>query len=200
MRYGNFAPLNYLAHALLSGKDAELLIGNFIADHVRGAQLSGFPEGIRRGIMLHRQIDSFTDQHPSFRSAKRHFYTEFERHSGILVDIYFDHLLARDFETFSATPLQKFSANAYTIYDSARPYLPESSGRFLDYLLKNDLYRSYASIDGIERVLFHLSHRIGHGVRLDKSLPVFLSNESILQTQFTTLFELLIARFLKTTT
>mgnify|MGYP000980322078 CR=1 FL=1 len=169
--------MNYLAHALLSGDNAELLIGNFIADHIRGNQLAQFPPGVVQGVYLHRNIDAFTDSHAGFKKTKRFFYEGFEKHSGILVDIYFDHLLAKNFGQFHPLQLNTFAAGVYKTYEANRHLLPEGSNRFLDYVLSNNIYSSYANRDGIQKVLYHLSHRIKHNVRLDESLLLFTKNE-----------------------
>ena len=80
--------MNYLAHAFLSNNDSNLLIGNFIADHLRGNDFKNYSPQIIEGIHLHRKIDSFTDSHLNFKASKRLFYIGYERYSGILIDIY----------------------------------------------------------------------------------------------------------------
>lgn len=180
--------MNYLAHAFLSNNNEELLIGNFIADHLRGNRFDDYSEGIVRGIYLHRSIDAFTDAHAAFKKSKRVFYDGFEKYSGILVDMYFDHLLASRFSDFSPVALSEFSEQTYSIYTAHEHLLPKSSKGFLDYVIKNNVYTSYASAEGIAEVLSHLSHRIGHGVRLDQSLPLFLEHERELSADFTAFF------------
>ncbi len=180
--------MNYLAHAFLSNNDSHLLVGNFIADHLRGNNFGNLPSGIIKGIHLHRKIDTFTDTHPEFKKAKRIFYKGFEKHSGILVDIYFDHLLAKSFEKYSSTPLHEFSHAVYRIYADHTHHLPQSSSRFLDYVMKNNVYHAYASSEGIEKVLYHLSHRIQHNVQLDASMRLFEANESELIKSFDIFF------------
>jgi acyl carrier protein phosphodiesterase len=180
--------MNYLAHALLSGNDDNLIVGNFIADHVRGNELHVFSMEIQEGIRLHRQIDTFTDAHPAFRASKRFFYRGFERHSGILVDIYFDHLLARDFDRHSPVSLPQFSDKVFEVYEKHRGVLPGSSARFLDYLVSNRIYESYASEAGIAQVLTHLSHRIRHGIKLQESMALFRENEKKLDELFQDFF------------
>jgi acyl carrier protein phosphodiesterase len=180
--------MNYLAHAFLSGDDPGILIGNFIADHVRGNVLEVYPEKIKEGIMMHRNIDTFTDSHDAFRAAKRLFYQGFEKHSGILVDIYFDFFLARGFEKYSSTPLQQFSEKVYDVYKEYEHLFPDTSSRFLQYVIKNNVYESYSRIDEVKRVLFHLSQRIRHGVQLDASIPLFKKQEEELQGLFDRFF------------
>lgn len=180
--------MNYLAHALLSGNDPEIIVGNFIADHLRGNDFSAFSPGIIKGIQMHRQIDHFTDSHELFRASKRIFYDGFEKHSGILVDIYFDHLLANNFQNFSAVNLNDFSNMVYEIYKNARATLPAGSNRFLDYVLKNNIYQSYSKQEGIETVLVHLSHRISHGVKLQESINLFTTHQESLNKNFKQFF------------
>jgi acyl carrier protein phosphodiesterase len=191
--------MNYLAHALLSGNDHDLLVGNFIADHVRNSEMAQLPAGVIEGIMMHRRIDAFTDAHPAFRAAKRYFYKDFEKYSGILVDIYFDHLLAVRFPEYSKVPLNDFARSVYVIYDAHRALLPAGSARFLDYVRNNNIYHAYADRDGIQRVLMHLSSRIRHDVRLDRSFPAFEAHEEGLQTLFSSCFSDAIELFAKKT-
>lgn len=181
--------MNYLAHAYLSKDDEGLLIGNFIADHLRGNNFDHLSSDIIKGIQLHRQIDSFTDNHVTFKKSKRVFYKGFEKYSGILVDIYFDHLLASNFEHYSKKSLNQFTQDVYSVYQNNTHYLPETSNKFLGYVLKNDIYKAYGQIEGIEKVLFHLSHRINHGKMLNESIVVFNQEKAELEGNFNSFFE-----------
>lgn len=180
--------MNYLAHAYLSKDDEGLLIGNFIADHLRGNKFDHLNEGIIKGIQMHRQIDTFTDNHDVFKKSKRVFYNGFEKYSGILVDIYFDHFLATNFNEYSNKPLELFSNHVYTIYQNNSHHLPDSSNQFLGYVLKNNIYHAYSKIEGIEKVLFHLSHRINHGKMLNESIRIFNEQKPELEENFSIFF------------
>jgi acyl carrier protein phosphodiesterase len=180
--------MNYLAHAYLSANDPALATGNFIADHLKGMSPETFPPEVAKGIMLHRRIDMFTDGHPAFRQSKRIFYNGFEKYSGVLVDIYTDHFLARDFLALTGEPLDLFARRHYDIYRENERILPVSARRFLDYVTRNDVFSAYARLDGIETVLSHLSHRIGRNVALQGSLDLFLSNEAELHARFSEMF------------
>lgn len=188
--------MNYLAHAFFSNNEPNLLIGNFIADHLRGNDFTNYPTEIINGIYLHRKIDTFTDNHESFKASKRIFYNGYERYSGILIDIYSDHFLAKNFENYSGTPLRDFSELAYKTYSQNQHHLPKSSSNFLEYVIKNNIYNAYSSIEGIEKVLFHLSHRIKHSVMLNESINLFRENEEELKSNFDTLFRDAIKEFL----
>jgi acyl carrier protein phosphodiesterase len=187
--------VNYLAHAFFSRNDPGLLVGNFIADHVRGNKLSQFEPRIIEGIKLHRKIDTFTDQHPEFRFSKRLFYDGFEKYSGILVDIFFDHLLAKKFGEFSTSSLTEFSEETYEVYSKNAHVFPPSSNRFLEYVLKNNIYSSYATEEGIEKVLYHLSHRMRHQVRLDHSMKLFMDHEQTIERAFESFMKDAISEF-----
>ncbi|MBP9069945.1 MAG: DUF479 domain-containing protein [Bacteroidia bacterium] len=189
--------MNYLAHAYLSNNDEGLLLGNFIADHLRGNNFEHLSEEVKKGIYMHRKIDQFTDEHPAFKQSKRLFYDGFEKYSGVLVDIYFDHLLARDFISYSQKSLPDFASHVYGIYEKHKHVLPENSERFLSYVLSNNIYYAYSKIEGIEKVLFHLSHRINHGVMLNDSVLLFKKNEIELQENFTIFMKDIVSKFKK---
>jgi acyl carrier protein phosphodiesterase len=184
--------MNYLAHAYLSFGDEQTMIGNFIADHIRLKQADHLPEAIRRGISLHRRIDHFTDTHPLFIQSKRHFYDGFERYSGVLMDMYYDHVLAKNFNKYSDVPLEKYTHDIYRTLQNNSQFLPESSRRFLDYAIERNTFFEYSKIEGIELVLKHLSHRINHGVWLNESLPMFIANEKAIEQDFFAFMEDLI--------
>lgn len=181
--------MNYLAHSFLSYNNPGLIIGNFIADHIHGNHFESFPEHIKDGIKLHRRIDTFTDAHEKFKESKRYFYEGYEKYSGILIDIYFDHLLAKNFNMYSAISLDTYCKNIYKIYTAHIDILPKESAGFLNYVLENNIYTSYSKIEGIERVLYHLSHRINHGVWLNRSIELFNQHESQLQKNFEAFFK-----------
>lgn len=176
--------MNYLAHSLLSFNNEPIIVGNFIADHIKMAQAEGLPNEIIEGIKIHRKIDSYTDSHPLFIKHKRHFYNGFERYSGVLLDIYFDYLLAKNFNQFSEVGLSEYTQNIYSVLQRNHHHLPVSSQRFLEYVLQNNTFFEYSKIEGIELVLKHLSYRINHGVWLNQSVPLFLEQEEKIEADF----------------
>jgi len=176
--------MNYLAHAFLSFNNEHITIGNFIADHIKLADAEKLPPEIKKGVLLHRRIDYFTDTHPVFIKSKRHFYEGFERYSGVLVDIYYDHILAKNFDRYSEVGLEAFTKNIYSLLQKNIEYLPESSQGFLNYVVQRNTFTEYSKIEGIELVLKHLSYRINHGVFLNESLPLFLKYEKEIEKEF----------------
>ncbi len=165
--------MNYLAHAYLSNNNEDLILGNFIADHIKGNNYKHYSQNIINGILLHRKIDHFTDNHIQFKNAKRYFYDGYEKYAGILIDIYFDYFLASEFQKHCHLSLLNSTENVYKIYDDFKYEMPKSSQNFYNYIIQNDIYNAYATLEGIEKVLFHLSHRINHGVMLNHSINLF---------------------------
>lgn len=158
--------MNHLAHALLAGSDDDVLLGSLMGDFVRGAIDRELAVGIRDGIALHRAIDVFTDTHPLIVDARAQFRPPYRRYAGILLDIWFDHLLARDFAQWSATPLATFNRRVIDVLDREHARLPENLQRFSRYMRVEGLLATYADRDVIARVL------AGVGSRLKRDNPL----------------------------
>ena len=151
--------MNFLAHIYLSGENEQIRIGNFIGDYVKGKGYENYPEEIRKGILLHREIDSFTDHHPVVYKSKMHLNQRFRKYSGIIVDIFYDHYLAKEWDRFHHTPLQEFVAGFYQNAMAYFAVLPPRVRQFLPFLIINNWFESYLSIEGIESVLYRMSRR-----------------------------------------
>jgi acyl carrier protein phosphodiesterase len=141
--------MNYLAHIYLSGEDEKTLVGNFIGDYVKGKNFEKYPDKIQVGILLHRQIDTFTDMHPKFIEAKRKLRDDFGLYSGIIVDFFYDHFLAANWNVYSDVTLRSFSKRAHAILLSNFLNLPARVQGFLPFLIQNRRLESYATVDGI---------------------------------------------------
>lgn len=180
--------MNYLAHLFLSSHNHELMIGNFIADSVKGNQYNSYSEGIKAGILMHRAIDDFTDKHELVRDSKKYFVKEFDKYSGVLIDIYFDYFLAKAFESYSPHSLQAFAGNTYTILNNNKHHFPEKSNYFFEYMIRENILFHYADMEGIKKVLQGMTHRIKQRYHLHDSLDLFKEHETPLQVNFTVFF------------
>ena len=107
--------MNYLAHFLLSKQNEALIIGNFIADDVKGKQYKKYPEAVQQGILMHREIDSFTDSHPIVTNSKNLIRKFQKKYTPVVVDVFYDYFLARNFSNYSTFELNEFSLKIYTI-------------------------------------------------------------------------------------
>ena len=92
--------MNFLAHVFLSGVDEQLILGNLIADAVKGKQFENYDLKVKNGIIMHRQIDKFTDDHAIVRQSKKRLEEDYKKFAGIIVDIYYDHFLSLNFNKY----------------------------------------------------------------------------------------------------
>lgn len=185
--------MNYLAHIFLSGDDEALLIGNFIADAVKGKQLELYPEGIARGIRLHRLIDSFTDTHPVVRETKARLRPHFRKYAPVVADLYFDHFLASRFEEFASEPLKPYTSRVYTLIDQHLPNLPERVQYFFPYMMRQNWLLSYAEVSGIAQALGGLSRRTSFESGMERAGEELLENYTLYDAEFSLFFPELIA-------
>ena len=153
--------MNYLAHIYLS-RDHELIsIGNFMADHVKGKKFKLYADDLQKGILLHRQIDSFTDAHQLVRQSKRRLDDAYGLYRGIIIDILYDHLLAKNWHLYSEIPLADYTQVFYKRLKRHYDVLPEKVQYMSKYLVKEDWLLSYAHMEGIQKVLEGMNRRTG---------------------------------------
>lgn len=145
--------MNYLAHIFLSGSDKKMQLGNFFADAVKGSSYNDYPEGIANGILLHRAIDTYTDNHPAVRETIQSMRPYFGRYSGVLLDIYFDYLLASRFSQFSDMPLRQYARGFYFTLIRNRRFLPDRFKRFMWHFILTNRLTKYATTKGIRQSL-----------------------------------------------
>ena len=149
--------MNYLAHIFLSGENEEIIIGNFIGDYVKGKKFKKYSESVRKGIILHRNIDSFTDRNEIIIKTKSLLNKKYGKYSGIVVDILYDHFLTRNWHEFSSQSLNDFIENLHKILIRYSEILPEKVKHFLPSFIDDNWIRTYKSIKGIEIVLQRMS-------------------------------------------
>lgn len=149
--------MNFLAHTYLSGSSDEILVGNFIGDYVKGRYFSQFPEEIRQGIIMHRNIDNYTDTHPIVKQTKLHFSEKYGKYAGIVVDIIYDHYLAKFWHQYCDVQLDDFIINLHKRLSSYYPIFPVKVKEFFPKFIKNNWIKAYTSLEGLERVLNGMS-------------------------------------------
>ena len=145
--------MNFLAHVFLSGNNKQLQVGNFIGDYVKGSAYKAYPTYIKQGILLHRAIDDFTDRHPLAIEAKQPLQPLFRLYSGILVDMYYDHFLASQWQQLSSTPLKRFTRRFYRAMVSNYRLLPARVKGFLPHLILSNRLSVYRTLQGLQSSL-----------------------------------------------
>jgi len=142
--------MNILAHAYLSFRDPDTLVGNLISDFVKGKKKFDYSLPIQRGIELHRAIDDFTDHHPATKAAMEVFRPTYRLYCGAFVDVAYDHFLARDDSEFPGNGLAEFAAWVYETADQYRGSMPENFERMLPYMRSQNWLLNYASLQGMD--------------------------------------------------
>lgn len=183
--------MNYLAHIYLSGNNCDIKIGNFIGDAVKGKKYENYSEGIRNGILLHRKIDFFTDNneiHKRSRERIRHIY---HKHSGIVIDLFYDHFLAKNWEKFSNDNFNSFIHDFYFSLLSNYWSLPSRIKFAFPFLILNNWLKQYATIDGIEEILNRMSIRTSLPDFTEQAISEFEENYAAFEKDFFDFFPLL---------
>ncbi|MBL8491545.1 MAG: DUF479 domain-containing protein, partial [Rhodocyclaceae bacterium] len=152
--------MNFLAHAFLAGADPGLRIGGLIGDFVKGPLPAGLPTDLAEGVRLHRRIDVWAETHPAFRRSRGRVATDRRRFAGILVDMYYDHFLADQWERRHHLPLAQFTAETYALAGARAAELPAGFVRLLPRMRAMDWLASYRRIAAVEEALDRMATRL----------------------------------------
>jgi len=181
--------MNFLAHIYLSGDDKNVIIGNFMADGIRGKDYKKYPREIQIGILLHRQIDSFTDAHPIVRQSTKRLHKNYSHYSGVIVDILYDHFLAKNWDTYSPIPLAEYVSDFYDILEENFDALQPRAQQMMPFMITNNWLLSYASIDGISKVLDGMNRRTQNRSKMNLAVKELEEFYTEFENEFTSFFE-----------
>lgn len=176
--------MNYLAHLLLSEPDPLARLGNLAGDFLKGADVRSLHPKIRRGIALHRQIDTYTDCHPIVRQSKARVEPPYCRLAGVLVDVFYDHFLAVHWETYGAGTLDDFVRQVYADLQQYQALLPPSLQRALPLMLAGDWLTAYRQVSGIAMILERMAKRSRRSPLLASSICVLHHHYDALEQDF----------------
>lgn len=151
--------MNFLAHLTLSNNDDDIMIGNFIADTTRSAEHHRFKPEVVYGIELHHKIDQFTDHHAVTERSKVRLRERHGKYAGVIVDIFYDHFLARHYDHYGEVPLSDFADRCYRLFERRFDDLTPGTQRMLPYMISGNWLVNYASLEGMRRVFLGMSNR-----------------------------------------
>ncbi len=185
--------MNYLAHIYLSGDNDLVTIGNFIADGIKGKDYKKYSKDIQVGILLHRHIDTFTDAHKTVRISTKRLHEKYGHYSGIIVDILYDHFLAKNWESYSTMPLDEYTDKFYDALEEHYALLPSRIQKMMPYMIADNWLLSYASIAGISKVLDGMNRRTKNKSGMHKAVIELEAFYEEFESEFTAFFTELIA-------
>ena len=180
--------MNFLAHIYLSGDNDFVKIGNFMADGIRGKEFENYPDDVRKGIMLHRAIDTFTDAHPVFRQGTKRLHAQFHHFAGVVMDVFYDHFLAKNWAVYSNKNLEDFALDFYNSLDANYEILSDKTKNLLPFMKQYNWLASYATIDGISRILIQMDSRTGNKSQMRFAPVALREHYALFEEEFAIFF------------
>ena len=180
----NFTWMNFLAHAYLSFGHPQILVGNMVSDFVKGAAKNRYANDVRQGILLHREIDSFTDTHAVVQEAKEIFRPYYRLYSGAILDVLFDHFLAKDPECFNEVSLRTFTQSVYATLEAHTAQLPDRFTFMFAYMRAEDWLYNYRLTAGMQKSLRGLVRRAAYISDSEPAFALFMENYSSLERYY----------------
>lgn len=180
--------MNFLAHLYLSGETEEIMIGNFIGDFVKGKAFQKFGPDIQKGILLHREIDSFTDSHPIVLKSKERLRPKYHHYAPVIADVYYDHFLASLWSEYHPESLLSFTEKFYRLTEEYREILPRGANHMLTYMKRDNWLYNYQFMNGIEQALTGMARRTPYKSKMEEAAADLRKDYISYQEDFRTFF------------
>ncbi|TVZ51304.1 ACP phosphodiesterase [Dokdonia sp. Hel_I_53] len=184
--------MNFLAHIYLTDGLTLETIGNFMADGIKGKKYLNYPLEIQKGILIHRWIDTYTDSHPIVKQSTKKLHGKYGHYSGVIVDIFYDHFLAKNWEKYHHDPLALYVTDFYTSLKNHYELLTPRIQKMMVPMIEQNWLLSYATLKGIETVLYNMNIRTKKRVAMDQSIEDLKAHYQEFETEFTLFFNELI--------
>jgi acyl carrier protein phosphodiesterase len=181
--------MNFLAHIYLSGDNDLIKIGNFMADGIRGRHFENYPLEIQKGIKLHRFIDTYTDAHLVFRESTKRLHHNYHHYAGVIVDVFYDHFLAKNWSNYSSETLVDFTENFYQSLRDNYDFLSERTKGMMPYMIEYNWLVSYQTVEGISRILAQMDSRTKNESKMRFSPNELIEYYTEFEQEFTSFFE-----------
>lgn len=184
--------MNFLAHIYLSFNHPGISIGNFMADGLKRQPLEHFPKDFQKGVMLHRAIDEYTDQHPIFKISCKRIFKIHGHYSRVIVDVFYDHFLAVKWANYHSVPLEIFSQDFYALLENHFEELPLKTQHLFPYMKKQNWLVAYKKIEGIDQILKGMQRRTKFSAKLDVASKDLVMHYKDFENDFDSFFKELI--------
>lgn len=185
--------MNFLAHLFLSCEREFLIVGNFMADFIRNRDLVSLPGSIIEGVHLHRKIDSYTDNHPVVRQAMRRLYPNHHKYASVVIDVFYDYFLAKNWERYSDRSLLAFTDETYRVLLRNKEIMPPFLQQRLEMMVEDDWLIIYTHVEGLNRTFRRLQRRVSRPELLEGATNTLLKYEEELDEEFQLFFPDVIA-------
>ena len=180
--------MNYLAHQFLSFQNADLQLGNLYGEIVRGKDFENFTGDLRKGILLHRSIDTFTDAHEIVKKSSKKFHDKYGKYAPIIVDVVYDYYLIKNWHLFTDLDFEEFTENAYQLFRTHFDEFPPKLQYIMKHLLDYDWFHNYQSLEGIGKTLDGISQRSKFQNNIGASVKEIKENYEELNQEFQVFF------------
>lgn len=180
--------MNFLAHLFLSRENESLLVGNFLADFVSNRDLFQFPEAVVEGVLLHRKIDTYTDNHPAVRRGVRRLHARHRKYAPVIIDVYYDYFLSKNWTLYNEQPLSVFAKSSYEILLRHLPIMPELLQKRLKNMVRDNWLMSYSHFDGLKKTFGFMKKRVSKPDLLTGAVESLRLYEAQMDEEFKTFF------------
>lgn len=180
--------MNYLAHFILSNNKENLIIGNYIADDIRGDDYLDYPKEIQKGILLHRKIDDFTDHHKVVSHSKSLIHNDQNKFSPVVMDVFYDYFLIKNWALYSDVELLGFTKDIYKVLFKNISGMPLKSSTRLPFMAKSNWLYNYGKVEGIKKTLTGLSKRTSYANNMANAYKIMIELEEEINTDFKLFF------------
>ncbi|OIP00647.1 MAG: hypothetical protein AUJ98_07360 [Bacteroidetes bacterium CG2_30_33_31] len=180
--------MNYLAHLYLSGENEPIMLGNFIADHIKGNKVSKFSDEIKMGIELHRHIDYFTDHHTEFIKTRERLHENHHKYAGVVADIFYDHFLSVHWKNYSNIALSNYVTFCYGLLLRNYTILPSITKKILPFIIMQNWLVNYKSFDGLNRSFELMARRTKYKSNIGNAVEDLKLNYERYNSEFVLFF------------
>ena len=180
--------MNHLAHLYLSSDNDEEMVGQFIADAVKGNDFNLYSPDIRNGILLHRWVDSFTDTHDLVKELRAEYRPKLGLYSGVLIDLVFDYFLAKDFQAHAGRELEEFQQFTFSVLNKHEDIFPEKMKRYFFHMKDREFMMKYAHPVGMAVIVRQMGMRIPRGEALVEAGDFFQGHVEVASNYFPDFF------------
>jgi acyl carrier protein phosphodiesterase len=180
--------MNFLAHMLLSGNDTEIITGNYVADFISNKEVKDYPKGIQNGIIIHRQIDSYTDAHPLVKQSTGRLREHYHKYAPVVIDILYDYVLVQNWDKYAEKDIQNFCNMIYQALEASFEWMPEKLVNRTKGMIQSNWLVKYGTEQGINKTFEYLDKRTRFPTNFENAFTIFMEEYDAYEKEFNSFF------------